>query len=409
MKTQRKQHPSLEALTQDQLASPPCLPARRLRSSLPGYRRGLGLMAAILFGIYYTCVPTASADEDSDPREMRTWRDVDGREIQAALLNHEYDTGMISLLLANQTRSDVPLLRLSEADRAFLASLAEEVGEEIIREWKSDDGAIIQARLISHDADAGTVTIRRNDRREFTLQTERLSADDQAILEARAAAIRERREEMLAEAAALAGQSRRFETSTEETRSFHVYFPSTYSPDSPAPMLILFSPGGNGASMMNALREAGEETGWIIVGCDGPRNGQPINIGSAMVADMLPEILKVAAFHHPGRLYTGGFSGGAIRAFMTVAEHDLPWCGVLSLGGWMGREPGSIGIPRNLDVAWVNGDGDSNATHYVERDSRIIRGASGRSRFFEFPGGHVIAPAETLTEVLRWFDEQRKR
>ncbi len=385
------------------LAPQPRPPARRFGPPLPGSRPWWYLATAILL---CAAAPTPHAADDPDLHAMRTWRDIEGREIQARFLSHEYDTGTVSLFLPDGAKADLPLLRLSEADREFLASLAEKEGEEIIREWTSSDGTTIQARLVRHDEDAGTVTIRRDDRREFTLQTERLSDDDQAMLEARAAAIRERHKQMLAEAAALAGQSRRFETSTEETRSFHVYFPSTYSPDSPAPMLILFSPGGNGASMMNALREAGEEMGWIIVGCDGPRNGQAINIGSAMVADMLPEIERVAAFHDPGRLYTGGFSGGAIRAFHTVVEHERSWSGVLSLGGWMGRDPESFEIPEGLSVAWVNGDTDSNATHYVERDSRIIRKANGETRFFEFPGGHVIAPAETLVDVLRWFDER---
>jgi hypothetical protein len=337
--------------------------------------------------------------------EYRSWKSPDGREIRAKLENHDLDRGSVKLQLEQGRTVELKYNQLSEGDVAYLEGLAQESGQEILRTWTSNDGTKIVARQIAYDEKTGTVTLRREDGREFNLSPERLSEEDRARVSARAAAMREAREKAMAAVAALLDKTIRYQTATAEPRTYHVYYPPSYSPEKPSPMLLIFSPGGGGGGMIGNFKANASKHGWVLVGVDGPKNGQDTTIGSKMVADMLPEIEKTVAFHDPQQLYTSGLSGGAIRAFMTVSEHDRPWKGVISLGGWLGPNPETIKLPRGLAVAWVNGDSDRGANSYVERDTALV---PGKCRLFAFPGGHVIGPAEVLEEAMLWVKENAK-
>jgi len=337
--------------------------------------------------------------------EYRSWRSPDGREIRAKLEQHDLDRGQVRLRLEQGRDVELGYGQLSDADVEFLAELARRDGQEIIRTWTSGDGAEILARWINPGEDADSVTLRRADGREFKLAPDRLCEADRAHIAERAGAIREAREKAMAEVAKLAGNTIRYQTTTEEPRTYHVFYPPAYSPLKPSPMLLLFSPGGGGGGMIRNFKEPATKLGWVVVGCDGPKNGQPTEIGSKMVADMLPDIEKTVAYHDPQQLYVSGLSGGAIRAFMTVSEHDRPWKGVISLGGWMGNNPENLKLPRGMAVAWVNGDQDRGANSYVTRDSALVK---GKSKLFPFPGGHVIGPADVLEQAMIWVRENAR-
>ena len=337
--------------------------------------------------------------------EYRTWKSPDGREIRAKMETHDLDRGTVRLQLEQGRSVELKYSQLSADDVAYLEGLAQQNGQEIMRTWTSSDGTKIVARQIAHDENTGTVTLRREDGREFTLAPERLSEEDRARVAARAAVVREAREKARAAVTALLGKTIRYQTATPEPRTYHVYYPPAYSAEKPAPMMLIFSPSGGGGGMIRNFQEPASKHGWVLVGVDGPKNGQDNTIGSKMVADMLPEIDKTVAFHDPQQLYTSGLSGGAIRAFMTVAEHDRPWKGVISLGGWLGPEPQNIKLPRGLAVAWVNGDSDRGANSYVDRDTKLV---PGKCRLFPFPGGHVIGPTEVLEEAMLWVKENAR-
>lgn len=350
-------------------------------------------------GAIWMCAAAAPADE------FRNWKSPDGREIRAKLEKHDLDRGTVRLRLEQGRDVDLKYNQLSDDDVEFLAGLARENGEEIMRTWTSSDGTKIVARMVAHNEDSGDVTLRREDGREFVLPPERLAEEDRALVETRAAALREAREKAMAEIEALRDKTIRYQTASAEPQTYHVYYPPAYSPTKPAPILLLFSPGGGGGGMIPNFKEPASKHGWILVGVDGPKNGQDIAIGSKMVAEMLPDIEKTVAFHDPQQLYTSGMSGGAIRAFITVSEHDRPWKGVISLGGWLGPHPDTIKLPRGLAVAWVNGDSDRGANSYIARDTALV---PGKSRLFAFPGGHVIGPAEVLEEAMIWVRENSR-
>ncbi|MCC5788112.1 MAG: hypothetical protein JJT75_00620 [Opitutales bacterium] len=283
----------------------------------------------------------------------------------------------------------------------FLLSLCNLVlFAEEIREWESVDGRKISAKLLNYDPEIGYLEIRRDDGVEFRLSADQLSEKDHAYLSEYLQQIEERR----SEAAALAGESKTFSPFGETKGRFHVYFPSVYSADSEIPMLILFSSVGGGRRIMEQFRDAGEENGWIVVGCDYFRNNMDEDEALEVFPLVLEEIESAVPHHDPNRLYLGGLSGGAWRAFVYSVKFDRPWKGIISCGGWLGREP-ERDYPENLAVAFVNGDEDEAANHYVPRDTKILEKHNGTAKLFEFPGGHVVGPTWVLSEAMKWVDD----
>lgn len=358
---------------------------------------------SVLTWIGIVCAALLSSGMVRAEDAPRQWTSTDGRKVEAAMLKHDIDKGQVTLRLTSNSRDVIlNLEQLSVEDVAYLAELARKEGQEIIRKWTSTDGKSITARMISHDDKTGKVRLRRADGKEFDLALDRLSEADRKLVEERAAVIREARAKLVEEAAKVAGKRVKYTVKSTEPCSFEVYYPPSYSPDKLAPMMFLFSAGGVGASMIENYKGPAEKLGWVLVGCNGPKNGQDLAIGSKMVADMMPEIEKAVTFYDQKKQFVTGISGGATRAFMTAAEHDRPWKGVISLGGWLGPNPESIKLPKNMSVAWVNGDQDAGANSYVARDSELVSKAKGKSKLFPFPGGHVIGPADELEKAMLW-------
>lgn len=275
------------------------------------------------------------------------------------------------------------------------------------REWESADGRKIVAELVSYDADSGKVLIRRLDGTEFTLSQDKLSEGDRTFLTGYA---KRRDEETAAEgkqAAAVAGKTIAHDVPGDPKAQFHVYHPTGYGKKGTMPMLILFSPGGSGPGMVNAFRDAAEECGWIVVGCGYLSNNTVDKVAHEVFTRMLPLIEKAVPLHDPERLYLGGMSGGASRAFMNTALFKRPWKGVISCGGWLGAEP-ERAYPKHMAVAFVNGDDDRGANSYVVRDTEILERKRAKCKLFEFPGGHVIGPKPVLVEAMKWVEAETR-
>lgn len=270
-------------------------------------------------------------------------------------------------------------------------------GEE--RTWTSSDGKKIVGDMLREDGDA--VVLKVNDR-EFTVPLSRLSEEDREWLQVR----RKKLEELRKEYQAIAGTTKTYPKNDSQPATFHVYYPESFTPDSKLPMLILFSASARGKAILESFTPSCESLGWIGVGCDTFRNGLPDTEMDPLFAELLPIIEKTVP-HDPQRLYMGGMSGGAARALHYTAKFDRPWNGIIACGGWLAREY-ELKYANGMAVAWVNGDEDKNANGWVAKDSEVLKTRRCKTKLFQFPGGHIIGPPDTLTEAMRWVQENGK-
>lgn len=283
--------------------------------------------------------------------------------------------------------------------------------ETSARIWTSADGRKVEAELKEHNASTGELTLMRKNGREFSFNVSALSDADKKYLESlqkerdRKEKERVAKEKKLAEtAAALAGTTASYITSGRNKLSYHCYYPKSYSGEI-MPILILFSPNGNGRSIMKRFTPVGDEHNWLIVGCDKFKNGLENDECEEWFKEVLPAIEKTIPLN-PDRMYLGGMSGGALRAYQYSAMFDRPWKGIVACGGWLGgTESGSLKYAKKMAVAMVNGDQDGNANNWIEHDKSELKSRSCKVEVFHFPGGHTIGPSETLSEAVAWIIE----
>ncbi len=187
---------------------------------------------------------------------------------------------------------------------------------------------------------------------------------------------------------------------------YHVFAPANYQPGIPLPMCIAFSPGGDGRGMVNNLRSSMAGVGWICVGVDKLRNGMERELEIEMEDEVLPVILEQIPH---SRLYYAGMSGGAMRCFQISGRRKETVTGILSYGGWLGgygQHKLKLPYCKKMRVAFINGDSDKNANGWIATDSAILRKRQCEIEVFQFPGGHVIAPAPITDKAIAWMEKE---
>lgn len=267
------------------------------------------------------------------------------------------------------------------------------------RTWSNREGKEIQAELVSYDAEAKRVTIKLANGKQSTLLIETLSDSDQGWLKDRQKEI----DDAYVKSRENAGKIISYKSAGKFAVGYHVYYPKDFSTTSPPAMIIMFSPGGNGMDILGSVKEACEALGWIGVGCDVFRNDTDEAVLDENWLEILPHIEKTIP-HDKSLLYLGGMSGGALRAYDYTEKTVRPWKGVLAFGGWLGGKE-TLNCPPKMAVAIVNGDADANANSQMVSNIPILKKERCKVETFSFPGGHTIAPPDTVLKAMEWLKE----
>jgi poly(3-hydroxybutyrate) depolymerase len=203
-----------------------------------------------------------------------------------------------------------------------------------------------------------------------------------------------------------AGQVLTRATTGAAKTSYHIAVPDRYDAQKPPPLLVVFSPGGDGKGMMSAVRAAANKVGWMVLGCDGLRNNMKEEDELRIEEELIRDIQKFVPYE-PTRLYYGGMSGGAQRAYQMTHLFRNRCAGILAFGGWIGGpEEQKKPFQHNMAVAMVNGDGDKGAASWEGSDMAALKRRGCKVKVFHFPGGHVIAPPDTIEAAVAWLDQQ---
>ncbi|MGE9268086.1 MAG: hypothetical protein ACQKBY_08310 [Verrucomicrobiales bacterium] len=288
-----------------------------------------------------------------------------------------------------------------------------------MREWtRESDGAKIQARLISFDADSGKVRIAMAEGKEFELDQGVFGESDRAFLATWAEEKAAARAEMLK-----AAEKARLEVVIPPEgggHKVHIYKPKGYldgdESERSRPVAFLYSPGGNARSVLDRLKLAADELGWLLVGVDAYRNDVKGSSEEEKARVDEERVKNTRAAYDWARenlifdeqkMVFGGMSGGALWAYITAAEVTDQAAGILAFGGWLGREH-ERQYSKEMAVAIINGDQDKNAIAFEERDGDYLsKRRRAEVKVFRFPGGHVLAPAEKALEAARWIHQEK--
>src|ERR1041384_4956379 len=61
----------------------------------------------------------------------------------------------------------------------------------------------------------------------------------------------------------------------DASQTYALYLPSNYSPDRKWPVLYALDPGARGKAPLEHYKDAAEKWGWILIGSNNSRNGNP--------------------------------------------------------------------------------------------------------------------------------------
>jgi len=195
-------------------------------------------------------------------------------------------------------------------------------------------------------------------------------------------------------------------TEGETHIGYHVAVPGSYDVAKLPPLLVVFSPGGDGKGMMNHVKASANEVGWMVIGCDKLKNNMTEAEQTPMEKDLMNDIRKFIPYD-VNRLYYGGMSGGAWRAYRMTCRFKDKCAGVLAFGGWLGgAEDQKKPYQRKMSIAMLNGNDDKGASCWEEQDKAALERRKCKVKIFKFPGGHVMAPKEVIDKAVAWMEEQ---
>ena len=270
------------------------------------------------------------------------------------------------------------------------------------RTWTFKSGEKVRAEQMSYDQESGEVVLLIKDTDKRVMRFDEFSPIDQAWLVEWA----QIEQEMNVLIDVLGGQFEHYVAESDNfTTDFYVYYPTVYQSTTNRPMLMLFNAGGKAARYMKAFIDAAELHGIVLVACDSFRNtGDDPTLEGEMrerFGELLP-IIEATVPHDPKRVFMGGNSGGAWRAYHYSAWFDRPWAGIYANAGWIGGykyygEP----YPGNMRIAMVNGNND-HANRWLERDGKLLSSKGNKVAVFSFDGGHQPAPPKSRSKALEW-------
>lgn len=182
--------------------------------------------------------------------------------------------------------------------------------------------------------------------------------------------------------------------------TYAYYLPSHYDPASKWPVLFVFDARSRGAFAAGLFEDVAEERGWIVVSSNNTMSDTAAAPSLRAIATMGRDVERRFAID-PRRIYTTGFSGGAVLCWML--SYSWPIAGIISSSGRPISDRDAEGV--SFDWYGLAGTIDFNytPTRQVER-SLEGKQVAARTEFFE--GGHRWAPKESLRRAVEWMELQ---
>ena len=271
-----------------------------------------------------------------------------------------------------------------------------------MRWWLMTNGEKVHAELVVYNPVSRVAVLRKNE-----LETEHSIED---FSKADAAWLIEWAEfsaELDKLSKDIKGEFNHYQTEGEFACDYYVYTPSKYKKDKNLPLLFLFHPSGKGARYVKRMMLSAESLSMIIVSSDAFYNtgGVWLKKDDEMleVFKDLWSTIELEFPHDNSRIYLGGSSGGAMRAYQYSGMVDRPWAGIWANGGWLGGPKYyDWNYGKDMRIAMVNGNHDRGVNRYVDADTKVFEKNGCTVELFSFEGGHSVPTPMIQYKSLLW-------
>jgi predicted esterase len=183
----------------------------------------------------------------------------------------------------------------------------------------------------------------------------------------------------------------------DQTQSYALYLPSSYSPDRKWSLLIAFHPAARGRQMVEKYQAAAEQYGYVVAGSNNSRNGSWA-VSSAAVQAMSADLGR--RFSIDGnRIYVTGMSGGARVAFQVALGKNNIAGVIASSAGFPDSQPRAA-VP--FPIFSTAGSEDFNYFEMRQLDRKLTT----PHRLAVFEGGHTLPPDGIAFDAIEWMELQ---
>jgi hypothetical protein len=189
----------------------------------------------------------------------------------------------------------------------------------------------------------------------------------------------------------------------DQSNSYALYLPSTYSTKKAYPIIYAFDSHGDGNLPVQLFRNCAEKYGYIVVGSNNCQNGMSSGEITATVAELLSDT-KTKLSIDTERIYTAGFSGGS-RVASSVAQSFGHVRGVIGCSaGFTINGPNE----KSFDFIGIAGNQDMNYLEMAELEENL-KHTSMRHYFLVFEGKHKWPPEGLISEAVFWLETNAMR
>jgi len=192
--------------------------------------------------------------------------------------------------------------------------------------------------------------------------------------------------------------------SDDASQIYSIYLPTKYDTSKKWPIIYFFDPHGVGNLPVHIYKDLAEKYGFILAGTYNSKNGTPWE-NSEKAAQALMKDTWIRLSLDNNRLYTFGFSGGAMVASM-VAIRDGGISGVIACGGGFPEQHPPIKEPFSF-ISFV-GNKDFNNMPVKQLD-KLLDSTSIPHQLIVFNGKHQWAPVTYIEEAFQWLDVDAMR
>lgn len=284
-----------------------------------------------------------------------------------------------------------------------MSSLLTAYGNSDERNWKLKSGKVLRAELVNVDEAIGQVELLVDDKHRVTKKIDQFSEVDIAWMyewlniQDELNVLNERVKGVV-EHSVCKGK---FET------DLHCYYPSSYKKEEAykAPLMLLFHAGAKSRRYLYRHMEAAEATGFVVISLGQFRNTGDDPEKEAAFLERFKEVfahIQKSFMYDPKKVFMGGISGGAWKAYHYSAWVEYPWAGIYANGGWLGGEKYyEEDYAKGMKVVMVNGNND-HANRCIEPDTKILSKHQCEIAVISFEGGHNIPPPKTQKRAFEW-------
>jgi predicted esterase len=186
--------------------------------------------------------------------------------------------------------------------------------------------------------------------------------------------------------------------------AYILYIPGGLSNQKRYPLVIALSPSADAQSMIDVWKQAADKHKWMIMASKKFQNGVPVD---PILGELASAVSKLYGKYPVSKtkVIASGFSGGAMGSHMFACKYPDLIKAVVANTGMINENYISqkSRYPRNKLAVFIASASDFRYNE-MKRDRKFLEDLGWKTKWTEFGGGHMIAPASKYEEAAAWLD-----